>query len=278
VTTRSAAQRRQELAAAHQEALAGCPSHRVLGRLGDRWVSLVLKELGHGARRHSELATAIAGASQKMLTQTLRGLERDGLVSRSVTPGVPTRVDYALTPLGSSLLPVIDVVTVWAEAHIDEVDAARLRYDANRSGEVLIRDVADGDLEDFFEHQRDPEAGRMAAFPGREREPFMAHWCKIRADPACLTQTIVVDGRVAGNVVSWDQDGIRLVGYWIARSHWGRGVATAALALYLDRDRHRPLHAEVAGHNAGSIRVLEKCGFVRVPPTGGSDEVMLVLE
>lgn len=78
-------------------------------------------------------ARTIAGVTQKMPTETLRGLERDGLVSRSVVTAVPARVDYRLTPLGESLLPVMQVVTLWAEQHIDEIDAARRSYDARDS-------------------------------------------------------------------------------------------------------------------------------------------------
>jgi RimJ/RimL family protein N-acetyltransferase len=153
--------------------------------------------------------------------------------------------------------------------------------------DVQIRDVEDGDVELFFEHQMDPEATRMAAFPARERDPFMAHWAKIRTDQTVITQAIVVDGHVAGNVVSWEQSGRRTVGYWIGSRHWGRGIATKALTLFLGRVTLRPLYAYVAVHNVGSIRVLEKCGFRRVQAqdvhsstadTGKVEEVMLVLD
>lgn len=153
-------------------------------------------------------------------------------------------------------------------------------------GHVQIRDVEDGDLEPFFEHQLDPEAIRMAAFPARDRDAFMAHWAKIRADKTCDVQTVAVGGQVVGNVVSWEQPGMRMVGYWIDRAYWGRGIATEALALYLGRVKVRPLHADVAVHNVGSIRVLEKCGFRRVaaqdvPPStmdDGVEEILLVLK
>jgi RimJ/RimL family protein N-acetyltransferase len=150
--------------------------------------------------------------------------------------------------------------------------------------DVQIRDVEDADLDTFFEQQLDPEATRMAAFPARERDAFMAHWAKIRADRTVDLRTISVGGRVAGNIVSWDQDGKREVGYWIGRPFWGRGIASSALALFLDVVAARPLYAYVAAHNAGSIRVLEKCGFRRVPAqdvqpatAGEVEEVMLVL-
>ncbi|SFC60673.1 transcriptional regulator, HxlR family [Nocardioides terrae] len=110
---------------------ASCPSRRLLDAIGDKWVSLVVVALGlRGPLRYSQLSAQIAGVSQKMLTQTLRGMERDGLLLRTVTPSVPVRVDYELTPLGASLLDVLRHVKEWAEAHMGEVDAARAAYDA----------------------------------------------------------------------------------------------------------------------------------------------------
>jgi DNA-binding HxlR family transcriptional regulator len=129
VTTRTAAERRAARRSEHQAAVAACPTQQVLDRLGDKWVALVLKALGERPHRHSELARIVAGARQKMLTQTLRSLERDGLVVRSVTASVPVRVDYALTPLGRGLLGVVDVVAQWADQHVPALDAARRRYD-----------------------------------------------------------------------------------------------------------------------------------------------------
>jgi RimJ/RimL family protein N-acetyltransferase len=142
---------------------------------------------------------------------------------------------------------------------------------------VVLRDVTSSDLPIFFENQRHPDSNRMAAVAARDREGFMAHWANILADPTCKTQTVLVDGRVAGNVVSWEGDGERLVGYWIGAGFWGRGVATRALAKYLAFDSHRPLHARVAKHNVASRRVLEKCGFAvigedTVPPEVTGDE------
>lgn len=109
---------------------ANCPSRQVLDRIGDRWSVLVILTLADGTRRYGELAAAIEGVSQKMLTQTLRGLERDGLVTRTVHAQVPPRVDYALTELGRSLLGVVTALTAWATSHIDDVAAARSAYDA----------------------------------------------------------------------------------------------------------------------------------------------------
>jgi RimJ/RimL family protein N-acetyltransferase len=152
---------------------------------------------------------------------------------------------------------------------------------------VVLRDVTESDLPIFFEHQRHPDSNRMAAVAARDREAFMEHWAKVLAGPTNKTQTVLVDGRVAGNVVSWDGDGERLVGYWIGAEFWGRGVATRALDKYLAFDTHRPLHARVAKHNVASRRVLEKCGFTvigegTVPPevTGEDpiEEYLLTLD
>ena len=128
--------------------------------------------------------------------------------------------------------------------------------------QVRLRDIERNDLPTLFEHQRDPDATRMAAFPARDREAFDAHWERnILGNPATITQTILVDDDVAGYICSWPQDGIRLVGYWIGKEYWGQGVATRALSGFLCLVTDRPLHAHVVKHNVGSIRVLEKCGF-----------------
>ena len=129
--------------------------------------------------------------------------------------------------------------------------------------EVRLRTVEDQDLDVFFEHQADPKATEMAAFPARDRDQFAGHWAKIRADDTMVQRTIVADGTVAGNIGSWEQDGQRLLGYWIGREHWGRGIATEALAQFVGQVTARPLYAHVAVHNIGSIRVLEKRGFQR---------------
>ncbi|MEV0143563.1 MULTISPECIES: helix-turn-helix domain-containing protein [unclassified Nonomuraea] len=132
MTTRTVAERREEARAAYDAYLAVCPARQLLDRISDKWVSLLLNALADGPRRYSDLSRTVAGVSQKMLTQTLRALERDGLVSRSVTPSVPVRVDYELTPLGRSLLPVMQAIKQWAEANIEQVTAAREAYDAGR--------------------------------------------------------------------------------------------------------------------------------------------------
>jgi len=130
---------------------------------------------------------------------------------------------------------------------------------------ILLRDVTEGDLPLFFEHQRDEVALHMAAFPAREREAFMTHWRTKVLRPENVTRAIVVDGQVAGYISSWEQNGERLIAYWIGREHWGQGIATRALSEFLVLEPTRPLHACVAVHNVGSIRVLEKCGFRAEP-------------
>lgn len=128
--------------------------------------------------------------------------------------------------------------------------------------EVRLRKVELEDLPNFYEQQLDVDAIRMAAFPARDRAAFDAHWAtNVLGNPSAVTRTILVDGHVAGNIGSWPEDGVRLVGYWIGKEHWGKGVATRALAAFLHIVNERPLHAHVAQHNVGSIRVLEKCGF-----------------
>lgn len=146
--------------------------------------------------------------------------------------------------------------------------------------EVFLRDVEDADLPIFFDHQREPEANRMAAFPARDRDRFTAHWNKILRDETVIARTVVAGGRVVGNVVCWGPPEERDVGYWIGSEHWGKGLATRALARFLDQVRERPLFAHVATHNVASIRVLEKGGFVPlrgVGPIREGDELVLTL-
>ena len=141
---------------------------------------------------------------------------------------------------------------------------------------VRLREIEPADLPVLFEHQRDPVANAMAAFPPRERDEFMAHWERILADPEARIRAVEVDGRLAGNVVSFVRDGQREVGYWIGREFWGGGVATAALAAFLDLETERPLYAGVARWNAGSLRVLAKNGFAACGDEG--DLVILRLD
>lgn len=154
---------------------------------------------------------------------------------------------------------------------------ARVRGDV--TGQVELRDVVESDLPIFYEHQLDPEANRMATFVARDRDSFMAHWAGILRDDSVMAKTVLFDEQVAGNVVSFDMEGQRLVGYWIGKRHWGKGVATRALSAFLELDTARPLHARVAASNVASIRVLEKCGFEMAGrvKAGGVDELSLEL-
>lgn len=127
---RTAAQRRRDAKVQYDAFLASCPSRLLMDRLADKWVLLVLTALASRSMRHGELARHIAGVSQKMLTQTLRELERDGLLTRTVTATVPLRVDYALTPLGRDLQLQVAGLKRWAETHMSEVIAARRAHDA----------------------------------------------------------------------------------------------------------------------------------------------------
>ncbi len=130
---------------------------------------------------------------------------------------------------------------------------------------VTLRETTDDDLPTLFAHQADRDASTMAAFPSRDLEAFMAHWATLRQTPDIIACSILLDGVLAGSIGSFVRDGRRYVGYWIGREFWGRGVATEGLAQLLAVDPHRPMHAYVAVHNVGSVRVLQKCGFVIIP-------------
>ena len=128
---------------------------------------------------------------------------------------------------------------------------------------IILRDVNESDLPIFYEQQLVPEATEMAAFPSRDRDAFMSHWInKVMVNPNGVVKTILFDGQVAGNIVSWDQSGEREVGYWIGKEYWGKDIATKALAQFLGYVKTRPLWAHVAKHNIGSQHVLQKCGFM----------------
>ncbi|EEP74463.1 transcriptional regulator [Micromonospora sp. ATCC 39149] len=143
MATTTAEQKRAQAKAEYDAFLAQCPSRQLLDRIADKWVTLVLAALGSDGShrfgadcageprplRYSELSRLLAGVSQKMLTQTLRSLERDGLVTRTVVPTVPVTVSYELTDLGHSLHRTVRGLKGWAEAHMDDVLANRATYD-----------------------------------------------------------------------------------------------------------------------------------------------------
>ena len=107
-----------------------CRAREVLQRVGDKWSVLVIDLLGQGTMRFTELHRAVDGITARMLTVTLRGLERDGIVTRTIHPVIPPRVEYALTPMGRTLLDTIGQLVTWADSHLPEIDAARAAYDA----------------------------------------------------------------------------------------------------------------------------------------------------
>lgn len=107
-----------------------CRAREILDRIGDKWSLQVIVLLGERTKRFTELKREIDGISQRMLTVTLRGLERDGIVTRTMYPVMPVRVDYSLTPLGRTLMDAAGTLVTWAETHLAEIDAARAEYDA----------------------------------------------------------------------------------------------------------------------------------------------------
>ncbi|MHC0432660.1 GNAT family N-acetyltransferase [Streptomyces sp. O3] len=129
---------------------------------------------------------------------------------------------------------------------------------------VTLRPVHDSDLPVFFRQMNDPEANRVAAFTAEDpsdRARFDAHWARVRAS-GDIVRTVLADGDVVGHAAVYGPPDKREVTYWIDRPHWGRGLATAALRALLELAPERPLYARAAADNAGSLRVLEKCGFV----------------
>jgi RimJ/RimL family protein N-acetyltransferase len=151
------------------------------------------------------------------------------------------------------------------------------------TGAVTLRNPEESDRPILFEQQREPEANEMAAFPPRDEEAFAEHWERLKADGNAINRTIVLDGDVAGRVLSWLDGDSRMVGYWLGSEFWGRGIATEALKQFVTEIKERPLTASVAEHNVASIRVLEKCGFAaiggpRPPGPDGIREVIFRLE
>lgn len=161
----------------------------------------------------------------------------------------------------------------------------RLPAAPERDPKVRLRPVSDSDVALFFEHQREPEANRLAAFPPREREAFFKHWAAIRERADVFNRTIEADGKVAGYLGAFKRGELREVCYWLGREHWGQGIATEALQLFLREFKERPLYARVAKENVPSLRVAGKCGFLIVgedgyksPAGDGIEEYLLELK
>ncbi len=134
-------------------------------------------------------------------------------------------------------------------------------------GRLVLREIEDRDLDVLFEHSKDRDARRMAAFTSPEaddRATFQRRWARLRSDGSTTNRAIEIDGRVVGHIGSFDLEGHREVTYWIGREDWSRGIATHALQEFLQLEATRPLYAHAASDNAGSIRVLTKCGFLIV--------------
>jgi RimJ/RimL family protein N-acetyltransferase len=130
--------------------------------------------------------------------------------------------------------------------------------------DVALRPIEDGDLDALFDQMRDPESVRMAAFTAKDpddRTAFEIHMAKVRTSPEGTTRAITADGRLVGSIASFVIDGDTEITYWIDRSRWGQGIASRALALFLDTVPVRPLFARAASDNVGSLRVLQKAGF-----------------
>lgn len=114
---------------------AQCPTRQVLDRIGDKWAVLIMLQLEDGRMRFNELRRSIESISQKMLSQTLKSLERDGLITRQAFATVPVTVEYALTDLGRTLAQTVHGLTLWAEAHIDEIQASQQRFDRGEAAD-----------------------------------------------------------------------------------------------------------------------------------------------
>jgi RimJ/RimL family protein N-acetyltransferase len=135
------------------------------------------------------------------------------------------------------------------------------------SGQIVLREIEDRDLSVLFEHSRDRDAIRMAAFTSPEadgRTTVERRWARLRGDSSTTNKVVEIDGRVVGHIASFELEGQREITYWIGREDWGRGIATRALQEFLQLEATRPLYARAASDNVASIRVLTKCGFLVV--------------
>lgn len=129
---------------------------------------------------------------------------------------------------------------------------------------ILLRDVIDSDLPQFFAFQLDTDASYMVAFTAEDptdKGVFDVHWARIRNEKSILIQTILFEDKIVGYIMKFEDFGKAEIGYWIDRAYWGKGIATSALSIFIASLSERPLFAHVVKDNAGSLRVLEKCGF-----------------
>ncbi|MDE2140878.1 MAG: GNAT family N-acetyltransferase [Elusimicrobia bacterium] len=140
------------------------------------------------------------------------------------------------------------------------------RHRRNPPATIQLRDAKRGDVPAFYAMHADPEANRAGAFVPRKKADFFKHWAKVLKNRLNLKKAVLHNGKLAGYLVSFYRTGTgkpkkREIGYWIAREHWGKGIATGGLRLLLQEHRIRPLFARVAKTNPASRRVAEKCGF-----------------
>ncbi|MFC0275000.1 GNAT family N-acetyltransferase [Metabacillus herbersteinensis] len=139
-------------------------------------------------------------------------------------------------------------------------------------GNMILRNVIEDDLPIFFKHQQDSEANQMAAFTSKnpnDWDSFTEHWNKILANKDIVKQTIIVENTVVGHVSHFEQFGEPEISYWIGKEYWGKGIATNALREFLKQVAIRPLYARAAKDNAGSLKVLKRCGFRITGEDGG---------
>ncbi|GGN72186.1 N-acetyltransferase GCN5 [Actinoplanes lobatus] len=144
--------------------------------------------------------------------------------------------------------------------------------------EVGLRTVEVEDIEVLYRQESDPEALRRANFPRRSHAAFVEHWNRrVLGDPSVRARAITADGGLAGSIVAWWQDGRRMVGFWLDRELWGRGIGTRALTLFLEQETTRPLYGEADVRNAASIRLLKRCGFEELEVIReGADEFLVL--
>ncbi len=137
---------------------------------------------------------------------------------------------------------------------------------------ITLRAVEATDLDEFFSHQLDPRANHMAAFGAKnpsDRGVFDHHWQDILNDPLISVRTILSDGEVVGSILAYHDGEVPEISYWIDRSHWGKGITTAAVGQFLEEVSERPVRARAVADNIGSIRILERWGFAEIGQTQG---------
>lgn len=143
---------------------------------------------------------------------------------------------------------------------------------------VTLRDVRPSDIVVFYEFQADPVGAEMAGVPIRERAAHEAHWDKIQRDPATVNRTILDGDVVVGDIASFVIDDQRQLGYRVGREYWNRGIASRAVQLFVaEVELRRPLFADVAEHNLGSLRVLDKAAFTVIGKQSVEDDLVLIL-